>query len=119
MAKSKFFISLQSFNSKILNQSCKKLVEIFSQPENSRNISFKGPIPFPTHRRIYCVLRSPHINKDSREQFEIRRYKRLLEVFSDSSKQVENLLKLNSIGEGIEVQIILLKKNKKKLMKIK
>jgi small subunit ribosomal protein S10 len=109
MAKAKISISLESFSPNHLNQACKNLLEILAEPDIFKEIKFKGPISFPTRRRIYCLLRSPHINKDAREQFEIRRYKKLLEIYTSSLKVLDTLLKLNSIGEGIEVKIAISK----------
>jgi small subunit ribosomal protein S10 len=63
-----------------------------------------GPIPLPTHKRIYTVLRSPHVNKKAREQFELNSYKRLLDIYSSSSKTVDALMKLE-LPSGVEVEI--------------
>ena len=63
-----------------------------------------GPIPLPTKRRIYCVLRSPHVNKDSREHFEIRTHKRLIDVYSPSEQTMENLRNLD-LAAGVDVEI--------------
>ena len=63
-----------------------------------------GPIPLPTHKRIYTVLRSPHVNKKSREQFELNAYKRLLDIYSSSSKTVDALMRLE-LPSGVEVEI--------------
>jgi len=63
-----------------------------------------GPIPLPTHKRIYTVLRSPHVNKKAREQFQLDSYKRLLDIYSSSSKTVDALMKLE-LPSGVEVEI--------------
>jgi len=63
-----------------------------------------GPIPLPTHKRIYTVLRSPHVNKKAREQFELSSYKRLLDIYSSSSKTVDALMRLE-LPSGVEVEI--------------
>jgi small subunit ribosomal protein S10 len=63
-----------------------------------------GPIPLPTHKRIYTVLRSPHVNKKAREQFELCSYKRLLDIYSSSSKTVDALMKLE-LPSGVDVEI--------------
>ena len=63
-----------------------------------------GPIPLPTHRKIFTVLRSPHVNKKSREQFKLNSYKRLLDIYSSSSKTVDALMKLE-LPSGVEVEI--------------
>ena len=63
-----------------------------------------GPIPLPTHKRIYTVLRSPHVNKKAREQFELCSYKRLLDIYSSSSKTVDALMRLE-LPSGVDVEI--------------
>jgi len=65
-----------------------------------------GPIPLPTHKKIFTVLRSPHVNKKSREQFQLSSYKRLLDIYSSSSKTIDALMKLE-LPSGVEVEIIL------------
>jgi len=63
-----------------------------------------GPIPLPTHKRIYTVLRSPHVNKKAREQFQLCAYKRLIDIYSSSSKTVDALMKLE-LPSGVNVEI--------------
>jgi small subunit ribosomal protein S10 len=63
-----------------------------------------GPIPLPTHKRIFTVLRAPHVNKKAREQFQVCTYKRLLDIYSSSSKTVDALMKLE-LPSGVEVEI--------------
>ena len=63
-----------------------------------------GPIPLPTHKKIFTVLRSPHVNKKSREQFQLSSYKRLLDIYSSSSKTIDALMKLE-LPSGVEVEI--------------
>ena len=77
----KIRVRLESFNHELLNTSCQKIIEI-TQNNNVNNI---GVISLPTDKRIYCVLRSPHVNKDSREHFEIRIHKRILEIYYDNA----------------------------------
>ena len=68
----KLRIALKSYESSLLNDSCQQIL----RAAESGNTKAIGPIPLPTKRRIYCVLRSPHVNKDAREHFEIRIHKR-------------------------------------------
>ena len=63
-----------------------------------------GPIPLPTHKRIYTVLRSPHVNKKAREQFQLCSYKRLMDIYSSSAKTIDALMKLE-LPSGVEVEI--------------
>jgi small subunit ribosomal protein S10 len=104
MAREKIRVSLYSFNSRILEEASKKILSEISATESLENI--KGPIPLPTRKRIYCVLRSPHVDKDSREQFEIRRYKRIIDIYPESVQTLDAFLKLElPPGVSIDVQI--------------
>lgn len=102
MTKEKIRISLYSFNKKLLNDACKKIFTILPTIEKSTNI--KGPIPIPTRRRIYCVLRSPHVDKDSREQFEIRRYKRIIDIYPEFSQTFDTFLKIE-LPSGVSIKV--------------
>ena len=64
----------------------------------------RGPIPLPTHKKLFTVLRSPHVNKKAREQFQLSSYKRLLDIYSSSSKTIDALMKLE-LPSGVEVEI--------------
>jgi len=77
----KIRVRIQAFDSETLNACCQKIVAAVEQT----NSVVKGPIPMPTKKRIYCVLRSPHVNKDSREHFEIRVHKKNLDIFTSST----------------------------------
>ncbi len=102
MSKEKIRIILQSFNHLILNESCKTILDVLINDKSILNIA--GPISFPTKKRSYCVLRSPHVNKDSREQFEIRRYKKIIDVQSDS-KEIVNTLLLLDLSPGVSSEL--------------
>ena len=82
MAKQKIRIRLKAFDHKILDQSAQKIVE--TAKKTGANVS--GPIPLPTEKNIFTILRSPHVNKDSREQFEMRTHKRLIDILEPTSK---------------------------------
>lgn len=88
-------IYLESFDKNLINTTCQKIKNIFH--ENQENII--GPISLPIKKRIYCVLRSPHVDKDSREHLEIRTYKSIFDIYS--IKNI-NLLKLD-IPAGVSV----------------
>ena len=81
-------VKLEAFDTKLLTIACKSLIDGIS----SINGVAKGPIPLPTKKRIYCVLRSPHVDKKSREHFEIRIHKRLLDIYTPQN--VENICKM-------------------------
>jgi small subunit ribosomal protein S10 len=63
-----------------------------------------GPVPMPTKRKIYCVLRSPHVDKDSREHFEVRIHKRIIDVYEPTSKTIDSLMKLD-LPSGIDIDV--------------
>nr|YP_011005562.1 30S ribosomal protein S10 [Cutleria multifida]WAM62566.1 30S ribosomal protein S10 [Cutleria multifida] len=102
MAKEKIRIILQSFNHLILKESCKKLLDVLASEKSILDIS--GPISLPTKKRSYCVLRSPHVNKDSREQFEIRRYKKIIDIQSNS-KEIVNALLILDLSPGVSTEL--------------
>ena len=99
----KIRVRLESFNHELLNTSCQKIIEI-TQNNNVNNI---GVISLPTDKRIYCVLRSPQVNKDSREHFEIRIHKRILEIYYDSSINIFDLLVKSDLPPGVLYRICL------------
>ena len=93
-------IKLESFDSSLLDLACQQIKESV-QTTQSKVV---GPVPLPTKKRIYCVLRSPHVNKDSREHFEIRTHKRLIDLYSPSEQTMENLRNLD-LAAGVDVEI--------------
>ena len=96
----KIRIILKAYNHKLLNNSCSKIIETASL---THAISI-GPIPLPTRRKIYCVLRSPHVDKDSREHFELKTYKRIIDIYEPSSQTIDALMKLN-LSAGVDIEI--------------
>ncbi|MBL7069520.1 MAG: 30S ribosomal protein S10 [Candidatus Omnitrophica bacterium] len=96
----KIRIKLKAFDHRILDQSTLEIVE--TARKTGANVS--GPIPLPTKREDYTVLRSPHVDKKSREQFEIKTHKRLLEILNPTSKTIDALKKLN-LPAGVDVEI--------------
>jgi len=99
----KIRIRLESFNHELLQTSCQKIIDI----TKDNNINNLGIVPLPTNKRIYCVLRSPHVNKDSREHFEIRIHKRILEIYYNSSINIFDLLIKSELPPGILYRICL------------
>jgi small subunit ribosomal protein S10 len=93
MLKEKIRISLKSFNANSIEESCELVFQ--NTKKFDEKLKVKGPIFLPTRKKIYCVLRSPHVNKDAREQFEIRSYKRIIDIYSDSKKNLEAFSNLN------------------------
>ena len=93
-------IKLRSFDHNLVDKSAEKIVKTVK----STGAVVSGPIPLPTKKKIFTVLKSPHVNKKSREQFELNSYKRLLDIYSSSSKTVDALMKLE-LPSGVDVEI--------------
>ena len=101
MAKQqKIRIRLKSYDHKALDQSAAKIVD--TAKRNGALVS--GPIPLPTEKNIFTILRSPHVNKDSREQFEMRTHKRLIDILNPTPKTVDSLMKLD-LPSGVDIEI--------------
>ena len=96
----KIRIKLKSYDHNLVDKSAEKIVKTVK----STGAVVSGPIPLPTHKRIYTVLKSPHVNKKAREQFELCAYKRLMDIYSSSSKTVDALMRLE-LPSGVEVEI--------------
>jgi len=93
-------IRLKAFDHRILDYWAKEIVETAKRT----GASVTGPIPLPTRKERYTVLRSPHVDKQSREQFEIRTHKRLLDILTPTAKTVDELKKLNLPG-GVHISV--------------
>nr|YP_009297672.1 ribosomal protein S10 [Hildenbrandia rivularis]AOM67216.1 ribosomal protein S10 [Hildenbrandia rivularis] len=93
-------IKLRAYDYQLLNQSCQKIVDT----ANTTQSKVIGPIPLPTKRRVYCVLRSPHVDKDSREHFELRAHYRVLDILQPSLKTIDALIKL-SLPFGVDIEV--------------
>ena len=100
MAQQKIRIKLRAFDHKLLDQSAERIVETAKKT----GATISGPIPLPTEKSIYTILRSPHINKDSREQFEMRTHTRLIDIMNASSKTVDSLMRLD-LPTGVDIEI--------------
>lgn len=98
MANTKIKIRLKSYDHRLLDQSAKKIVESVKKAGSEVN----GPIPLPTEKEIFTILRSPHVNKDSREQFERRTHKRLIEIVNPNSQTIEALTHID-IPSGVDI----------------
>ena len=93
-------IKLKSYDHNLVDKSAEKIVKTVK----STGAVVSGPIPLPTHKRIYTVLKSPHVNKKAREQFELNSYKRMMDIYSSSSKTVDALMRLE-LPSGVDVEI--------------
>ena len=95
-------IRLKAFDHKLIDTSTVEIVETAKRT----GAQIRGPIPLPTRKERFTVLISPHVNKDARDQYEIRTHKRLIDIVEPTEKTVDALMKLN-LAAGVEVQISL------------
>ena len=93
-------IKLKSYDHNLIDKSADKIIKTVK----STGAYVSGPIPLPTKKTIYTVLRSPHVDKKSRDQFEIRSHKRLIDIFNSSQRTVDSLMKLE-LPAGVDVEI--------------
>lgn len=100
MAQEKIRIRLKAYEHQVLDQSARQIVD--TAKRSGAKVS--GPIPLPTEKEIYTVLRSPHIDKDSREQFEMRTHKRLIDIIEPNPKTVDALMRLD-LPAGVNIEI--------------
>ncbi len=99
-SKARIRIRLKAYDHKIIDQSAKKIVETALRT----GATIAGPVPLPTDRTSYTVVKSPHVFKKGREQFEMRIHKRLIDVLDPSPKTIENLMNL-SLPAGCDAEI--------------
>ena len=100
MATQKIRIKLKSYDHNLIDKSSERIVKTVKQT----GAVVSGPVPLPTRRSVYTVNRSPHVNKKSREQFETKVHKRLIDIFSTSQKTVDSLMKLE-LPAGVDVEV--------------
>lgn len=100
MKKQKIRLSLKSYDHQLLDKAVKQIVMTAKRTGSD----IMGPVPLPNRRRCFTVLRSPHVNKTSREQFELTTHKRVLDIVSPSDQTMDALMKLN-ISSGVDVEI--------------
>ena len=100
MSQQRIRIKLKSYDHNLVDKSAEKIVKAVK----ATDAVVSGPIPLPTHKRIFTVNRSTFVNKKSREQFELCTYKRLIDIFSSTTKTVDALMKLE-LPSGVEVEI--------------
>ena len=100
MSSQKIRIKLKAYDHELLDQSALRIVE--TAKKTGTKVS--GPLPLPTDREVVTILRAVHKYKDSREQFEMRTHKRLIDIYSPSSKTVDSLMKLD-LPAGVDIQI--------------
>jgi len=100
MASQKIRIKLKAYDHELLDQSAMRIVETAKRT----GTKVSGPLPLPTDKEVITILRAVHKYKDSREQFEMRTHKRLIDIYSPSSKTVDSLMKLD-LPAGVDIQI--------------
>ncbi|HRI46971.1 MAG: 30S ribosomal protein S10 [Ignavibacteriaceae bacterium] len=100
MAGQKIRIKLKSYDHILIDKSTEKIIKTV----RSTGAVVSGPIPLPTKKTIYTVLRSPHVDKKSREQFETRSHKRIIDIHNSSAKTIDSLSKLD-IPAGVDIEI--------------
>ena len=100
VAGQKIRIKLKSYDHNLIDKSAEKIIKTVK----STGAVVSGPIPLPTKRTVYTVLRSPHVDKKSREQFETRAHKRLIDILNSTNKTVDSLMKLD-LPAGVDVEI--------------
>ena len=100
MAQQKIRIRLKGYDHSQLDQSAKQIVETATRT----GATISGPVPLPTEKNVYCVIRSPHKYKDSREHFEMRTHKRLIDILDPTPKTVDSLMRLD-LPAGVDIEI--------------
>ena len=102
MASQRIRIKLRSYDHAMLDQSAGQIV----QTAKKTGATISGPVPLPTRKTVYTVLRSPHVDKKSREQFEIRVHKRLIDIVHSTPQTIDALMKLDlPVGVDIEIKL--------------
>ena len=100
MQQNKIRIRLKAYDHEQLDRSAASIVETATRS----GATISGPVPLPTERNIYCVIRGPFVDKDSRELFEIRSHKRLIDIYSPTPKTVDSLMRLD-LPAGVDIEI--------------
>jgi len=94
-------IRLKAYDHDAIDRAAREIVETAERT----GASVSGPVPLPTEKNVYCVIRSPFKDKDSREHFEIRTHKRLIDILQPSPKTVDSLQRLDSLPAGVDIEI--------------
>ena len=100
MADQKIRIRLKAYDHEVIDASARKIVDTVERS----GARITGPVPLPTERNVYCVIRSPHKYKDSREHFEMRTHKRLIDIHQPTQKTIDTLMGL-SLPAGVDIEI--------------
>ncbi len=100
MSSQKVRVKIKGFDHRLVDQATSQIVEAVERT----GATIVGPVPLPTHIEKFCVIRSSNIDKDSREQFEIRTHKRLIDILQPTSKTIDALTQIN-LASGVEIDI--------------
>ena len=100
MAQQKIRIRLKAYDHELVDKSARSIVETAERT----GATVSGPVPLPTEKNVYCVIRSPFKDKDSREHFEIRTHKRLIDIHQPTPKTVDSLLRMD-LPAGVDIEI--------------
>ena len=100
VAQNKIRIRLKAYDSSAIETAAKEIVETATRT----GATITGPVPLPTEKNVYCVIRSPFKDKDSREHFEVRTHKRLIDIHSPTPKTVDQLMRLD-LPAGVDIEI--------------
>ena len=100
MAGQKIRIRLKAYDHEVIDSSARKIVETVTRT----GAQVAGPVPLPTEKNVYCVIKSPHKYKDSREHFEMRTHKRLIDILDPTPKTVDSLMRLD-LPAGVDIEI--------------
>ena len=101
MAQQKIRIRLKGYDHTLVDLSARSIVDTAQRS----GATVSGPVPLPTEKNVYCVIRGPFKDKDSREHFEIRTHKRLIDILQPSPKTVDSLQRLDSLPAGVDIEI--------------
>jgi len=101
LTQNKIRIRLKAYDHQAIESAAKEIVDTAQRT----GASVSGPVPLPTEKNVYCVIRSPFKDKDSREHFEIRTHKRLIDILQPTPKTVDSLQRLDHLPSGVDIQI--------------
>jgi len=94
-------IRMEAYDHEVLDRTAQEIVETAERT----GASVSGPVPLPTEKNVYCVIRSPFKDKDSREHFEIRTHKRLIDIHQPTPKTIDSLQRLDALPAGVDIEI--------------
>jgi small subunit ribosomal protein S10 len=104
LAATRIRIRLKAYDHDAIDRAAREIVETAQRT----GATVSGPVPLPTEKNVYCVIRSPFKDKDSREHFEIRTHKRLIDILQPTPKTVDSLQRLDHLPAGVDIQIQLI-----------